>query len=111
MVVFTVFEFIRKPWEGKELPQEQALNQMATNLFDTISSYSEREFTVNHDYLEKGDGNSSAGDFMPRINSEAAQVRQHNKMYRQEKIQLLMNAYDNPLETFLNVPVNEDNEF
>lgn len=39
MVVFTVFEFIRKPWEGKELEVERAIQQQANNLFESISSY------------------------------------------------------------------------
>lgn len=39
MVVFTAFEFIRKPWDGKELEIEKALQEQANNLFESISSY------------------------------------------------------------------------
>lgn len=39
MVVFTVFEFIRKPWEGREQEIEKAIQQQANNIFDSISSY------------------------------------------------------------------------
>jgi hypothetical protein len=39
MVVFTVFEFIRKPWHGKEMAVEVAMRQQAENLFESISSF------------------------------------------------------------------------
>lgn len=40
MILFTVFEFIRKPWEGKELEAEKIAQLQANHLFDSISSYS-----------------------------------------------------------------------
>jgi len=38
MVLFTTFEFIRKPWEGKELEIEKIMQLQADKLFDSISS-------------------------------------------------------------------------
>ena len=44
MMVFTVFEFIRKPWEGKEQKAEIILQQQANNFLGDISTYDEEEF-------------------------------------------------------------------
>lgn len=40
MILFTVFEFIRKPWEGRELEVEKIALQNQNNLFESISSFS-----------------------------------------------------------------------
>lgn len=38
MILFTTFEFIRKPWDGKELEVEKITQQQANNFFESISS-------------------------------------------------------------------------
>jgi hypothetical protein len=38
MIIYTTFEFVRKPWEGKELEIEKAIQQQANNIFESISS-------------------------------------------------------------------------
>lgn len=38
MVLFTTFEFIRKPWEGRELEAERIISQQGNNMFESISS-------------------------------------------------------------------------
>ena len=40
MVLFTTFEFIRKPWQGKELEVEKIASLQQHNLFESISSFS-----------------------------------------------------------------------
>mmetsp|Transcript_35630 Transcript_35630/g.34659 ORF Transcript_35630/g.34659 Transcript_35630/m.34659 type:complete len:160 (+) Transcript_35630:1492-1971(+) len=38
MVLFTLFEFVRNPWDGKELEIEIIQNHYQQNLFESISS-------------------------------------------------------------------------
>lgn len=38
MVLFTTFEFIRKPWDGKEHEVEVIRKTQENNLFESISS-------------------------------------------------------------------------
>lgn len=44
MVLFTTFEFIRKPWEGKELLAERVITQHNNNYFESISSMHTGDF-------------------------------------------------------------------
>jgi len=39
MTIFTIFEFIRKPWEGLEHKAEMDIQAHENNLFESISSY------------------------------------------------------------------------
>jgi uncharacterized membrane protein YjdF len=39
MIIFTLFEFIRKPWDGKETQVDNIIGQQVNNFFDSISSY------------------------------------------------------------------------
>ena len=39
MVVLTMFEFVRKPWDGKEMEIEKVINLNHNNIFDSLSSY------------------------------------------------------------------------
>ena len=39
----TYFEFIRKPWEGKELEQERIIQENQNNIFDSISSFGQTD--------------------------------------------------------------------
>jgi hypothetical protein len=44
MILFTTFEFIRKPWEGKELESERVLGQVGERMFESISSMHTGDF-------------------------------------------------------------------
>jgi hypothetical protein len=103
MVVFTVFEFIRKPWDGKELEIEKALQQQANNLFESISSYN----------------TETAGDFMPSNNLTNNDQQEGDggklpgkKEKKEDKLEVLMRAYENPLEVyFVENNQDQDDEF
>ena len=38
MILFSLFEFIRKPWEGRELDIELAANAQQNNILDSFAS-------------------------------------------------------------------------
>eukprot|EP00347_Sterkiella_histriomuscorum_P016017 403354814 len=100
MVVFTVFEFIRKPWEGKEHAATIALQQQANNLLDSISSY-------NTDFLESkqfGDDQSNIDGVNPsdKANQKKQNQQQQVDNYNasNEKMLILKSAYENPLDIY-----------
>lgn len=39
MVILTMLEFVRKPWDGKEMEIEKVINLNHNNIFDSLSSY------------------------------------------------------------------------
>ena len=84
MILFTTFEFIRKPWEGKELEIERITQLIDNNLFDSISAYTD---------IDK-DNQDVGGTF---TNDGANAI---NKKNQQEKVAILQSAYQCPFEAF-----------
>lgn len=83
MILFTTFEFIRKPWEGKELEIEKAIIQQANNFFDSISVY--------QDIDKEGNEGFNAN---VTSNNPLSQISRVNK----DKKYILQHAYENPLD-------------
>lgn len=107
MIVFTVFEFIRKPWEGKEHAATLALQQQANNLFDSISSYHTNN-NANETENEKSaltaaganaEGADSATEKRDDSKNKSTQNRNLPETYN-EKILILRAAYENPLDEY-----------
>jgi len=83
VVLFTVFEFIRKPWDGKELEIERVQHMQENNILDSISS---------------DDDNSPRDDETTVVLANALTRQQNNQ--RRDKKRFLINAYANPIEQF-----------
>jgi hypothetical protein len=74
MILFTTFEFIRKPWEGKEQEYELIINQQVNNLFESISSIHSGDFrfgggmpvSINDSQLNFRRGSSFFGGRAPK---------------------------------------------
>jgi len=74
MVVFTTFEFIRKPWVGRESEVEKALQQNANNIFESISSFTTDRLAA--------DGSSFRDDFLAEgRQQDKNQSGQHQSLY------------------------------
>jgi len=74
MVMFTTFEFIRKPWVGRESEVEKALQQNANNIFESISSFTTDRLAA--------DGSSFRDDFLAEgRQQDKNQSGQHQSLY------------------------------
>jgi len=82
VTVFSVFEFIRKPWEGREIEIEKVKQEQMNHIFDSISSDSEDE--------EMQSPRDSRVGFEKTINGTGDI---NMKKIRREKIEVLMKAY------------------
>jgi len=83
VIIISTFEFIRKPWEGKELEIDRIKADHLNNVIVSLSSLSD------HDLPEELEQTIFA-------NGEI----QYKKI-RRDKIEVLTRAYKNPLDTFL----------
>jgi uncharacterized membrane protein YjdF len=81
MIIFTLFEFIRKPWEGKETQIDNIIGQQVNNFFDDISSY--KSGFEKTSLINKLDGSRDYDN--EKLN----------------KVEILKKYYQNPLEVLL----------
>lgn len=101
MILFTIFEFIRKPWEGKELEIEKIQSVQQNNLFESISSM--------HTFDDENQmGKSQFGGLGTGINHDQGISSQNNLRQKQDKKQVLMEAYQNPFEGLLHENTEQD---
>ena len=97
MILFTTFEFIRKPWEGKELEVEKAAQQQANNLFESISSLHTTDAEGFMDPMKTKEDEASS---QVSGGLERGRMLRKQSSFRQDKVQILKDAYENPMDAF-----------
>jgi hypothetical protein len=89
MVILTMLEFVRNPWDGKEMEIEKIINMNHNNIFDSLSSYEGEESRFDNSFSEHVNQTYVQGGEEKESCSEDNEDRRDQNLIRKDKWALL----------------------